>query len=109
MDYQHNFDPQNVNVQPKCVFQDVYGTSPYWRNNNRNYHPVTENQMTEKNFRVGDHLRMRITHPNNTRTLMDLNVVNIIPYRLAQQVLGSYNANDAFGGAPFAHVLVLEP
>ena len=108
MDFQHNFGP-HVDAQPKRVFQDENGTSQYWRSLGRIYHPVTENQMIDNNFNVKDILRMRITHTNNTRTLMYLNIVNIIQYRVAKQVLGSYNANDSFKGAPFTHVLVLEP
>jgi len=36
-------------------------------------------------------------------------IVNIAPYHMAQQILGSYNMGDAFKGVPFTRVLVLEP
>jgi len=109
MDFQHNFGDQDDNAQPKRVFQNEASSSKHWRSDTRIYHPVTENQMTENNFKVGDHVRMRITHIDNTRTVMYLNIVNIIRYGVAQQVLGSYNANNSFRGAPFTRVLVLEP
>jgi len=100
----------NVSPQLKRVFQTTHDSSPHYRTNNRIYHPVTEKQMNTENFRDGDNVRMRITESNNDKIITtNLRVVKITTYSAAKAVIGSYNAANGFGGAPFTHVLVLEP
>jgi hypothetical protein len=108
MDFQYDFGTQNNDAQPKRVFQTTHDSSPHYRTNIRIYHPVTEKQMNTENFRDGDNLRMRITESNDDKTFMNLQVVKITTYSAAKAVLGSYNAANGFGGAPFTHVLILE-
>jgi len=107
MDFQYDFGTQKNDAQPKRVFQTTHDSSPHYRTNIRIYHPVTERQMNAENFRDGDNIRMRITD-NNDKTIINLKVIKITTYSAAQAFLGSYNAANGFGGAPFTHVLILE-
>lgn len=51
---------------------------------------------------------MRLLYDNNDTTYINLTVVHIMSYETTKAVLGSYNDGDAFKGAPFTYVLVLE-
>ena len=106
MDFTHNFGAQPEAAQLQVVYQDTTDTSLHWRQDTRVYHPLTEQQLGNR-FRVGDRVRMRLTYPNS-KMYITPTVMNIVPYYAAQQVLGSYNADNAFKGAAFTHVLVLE-
>ena len=106
MEFTYNFGSEPEPVQPQMVYQDTRDTSPHWRRQARMWHPLTEQQFSNK-FRVGDTVRMRLTYPT-TKMYMSPTIVNIVPYHMAQQVLGSYNVDNAFKGAAFTHVLVLE-
>jgi len=105
MDYTRNF---GFHPRLQDVYQDTRDTSPYWRNGDRIFHPLTFRQYANK-FRVGDRVRMRIIQPNNTKLYGTMRIMYFVPYETAKAVLGSYNRDDAFNGHPFTHVLVLEP
>jgi hypothetical protein len=105
MNFTHNFGGQPV--QPRIVYQDTRDSSPLWRQDNRVFHPLTELQFANR-FRQGDRVRMRLTYPNS-KMFITPRIVTIASYNTAQQVLGSYNADNAFKGIPFTRVLVLDP
>jgi len=101
----------NFGVNPQVpsfenVYQDISGTSHHWRNATRIWHPLTEQQFGNR-FNVGDKVNMQLRYPNTNRQSSVATILVIIPYETAKQVLGSYNIDDSFGGAPFTHVLVL--
>ena len=106
MDFIRNFGQPQA-VQPKLVFQDVRDSSSHYRNDLRIWHPLTEQQF-RNNFRVGDRVRVRLLCDNNDKTYINLTIVHIMTYETTKSVLGSYNADDGFKGAPFTRVLVLE-
>jgi hypothetical protein len=107
MDFTHNFGAQPEPVHLEVVYQDTRNTSLHWRQDTRIYHPLTEQQFGNR-FRVGDRVRMRLTYPNS-KMYITPTIMNITLYHVAQQVLGSYNIDNAFKGSPFTYVLVLEP
>ena len=107
MDFTHNFGAQPQPVQPQMVYQDTRDSSPHWRQDIRIFHPLTEQQFANR-FRQGDRVRMRLTYPNS-KMFITPRIVTIVSYNTAQQVLGSYNADNAFKGVPFTRVLVLDP
>lgn len=106
MDYTQNFGAQHENVVRKIVYQDARNSSPYWRTPNRKFHPLTQRQF-ENGYKKRDNVTLRLDN-HDGRVFIDTIVVNIVSYNTVQQVLGSYNLDDSFNGAPFTHVLVLE-
>jgi len=107
MDFTHNFGAQPEEVQPQRIYQDTRNSSPHWRQDIRIFHPLTEQQFANR-FRQGDRVRMRLTYPNS-KMFITPRIVTIVSYNTAQQVLGSYNVDNAFKGVPFTRVLVLDP
>ena len=106
MDYTRNFGTQHENVARRIVYQDARNSSPYWRPANRTFHPLTQRQF-ENGYKKGDDVTLRLdTHTG--RVFIETIVLRVLSYHTAQQVLGSYNADDTFNGAPFTHVLVLD-
>jgi hypothetical protein len=97
----------NETVKLRRVYQDTRNTSPIWRQKNRIWHPLTEHQFGNR-FGMADRVTMRVLSPIK-KMFINCTIVNIIPYDIAQQILGSYNIGDTFTGVPFTHVLVLEP
>jgi hypothetical protein len=97
----------NEAVKISRIYQDTRNTSSNWRQNNRVFHPLTQRQFGNR-FRVGNRVTMRII---NTINKMYINgaIESIIPYHIAQAVVGSYNIDDTFANDPFAHVLVIKP
>ena len=107
MDFTHDFGAEAETVSSHLVYQDTRDSSGHWRNDVRVWHPLTEKQFGKK-FRVGDRVLMRLLYDNNDTTYINLTVVHIMSYETTKQVLGSYNEGDAFKGAAFTHVLILE-
>ena len=85
--------------------QDAH-SSQHWRQEERIFHPLTQQEVA--NFRVGDNVTVQLLDESSNQYI-NATTVNIIQYDTVKQVLGSYNIDDTFNGAPFTHVLVLKP
>ena len=106
MDYTRNFGTQHETLAPRMLCQDATNSSEHWRPSNRTLHPLTQRQF-ENGYKKGDDVTLRLdTHTG--RVFIETIVLSVLSYHTAQQVLGSYNADDTFNGAPFTHVLVLD-
>jgi hypothetical protein len=106
MDYTQNFGAQHENVAPRMLYQDARNSSEHWRQHSRTYHPLTERQF-ENGYRVGEKVKVRVRTHNGT-VFINATIAHITQYHYVKQVLGSYNLDDSFNGAPFTHALVLE-
>ena len=97
----------NETVKLRRVYQDTRNTSPHWRTNNRIWHPLTEDQFGNR-FRIGDRVTMRVIN-NTNKMYIDATILQIVPYDMTKQWIGSYNIDDSFNHAPFTHVIALCP
>lgn len=105
MNYINNVGVQHV--RRIRVYQDTRDSSQHWRQEDRIFHPLTQQQFGNR-FRVGDRVRMRLVTPTSKK-YADLTIVKIMTYHEAQVFLGGYSINDTFKDTPFIHVLVLRP
>ena len=91
----------------KLVYQDTIHSNPHWRQANRIFQPLTEDQFRNR-FGVGDRVTIRLKN-NNKKRYISGRIANILPYDMTVASLGAYNIDSAFNTIPFTRVLILDP
>jgi hypothetical protein len=91
----------------KLVYQDTRNSNPRWREANRIFQPLTEDQFRNR-FGVGDRITIRLKN-HNRKMYISGRIANIIPYDMTVAWLGAYNIDSAFNTIPFTRVLILGP